>query len=85
MTKLARLLLGHLARESLRVGIRIPGPDREKRRLRRKINAARFAESARTLSQDVVGGLKSFPGLRRNGWTQHKRNVSGAEKLAKLR
>lgn len=59
MTKLARLLVARMG--SHRVGIRIPGPDREKRRVRKKINAAWVAGSARALCHRRGGRTEELP------------------------
>lgn len=86
VTKLAGLLVGHLARTgSRRVGF--PWPI--SRKTRSFMIYRNGAEDPPNLIcgvyphffTGVAQGLMSFPGLGRNGGTEHKRNVPYTEKL----
>lgn len=79
------LLVGHLAKMgSQKMGIRIP-EQIEKNEDADEDRRSLVCGVSPHFVTDVVGGLKSFPSLGRNDWTEHRRNVPGTEKLATLR
>ena len=83
---MTKLLIGHLASTGVsRVGFLRPGPRKNK-----SVTIYRNgAEGPPILVcgvsphffTGVARGLKNFPGLGRNGRTEHKRNVPYTEKL----